>query len=161
MKTREISVILLNIRSSQNVGAIFRTADAAGASKLYLVGYTPAPVDRFGRKNTELIKASLGAEAYVAWEQRKEITELITELKKERVRIVAVEQSPTSLPYMGVRWGGGMAFIFGNEVEGIPKNVLTACDAVIEIPMRGKKESLNVSVAAGIVLFKVAEAFDS
>ncbi len=151
-------VILHNVRSSQNVGAIFRTADAAGVLRIYLTGYTPAPVDRFGRQNKELIKASLGAERSVPWEQKKDIVELITELKKENVRIVAVEQSPTSVPYMELKWVGETACIFGNEVSGLPEDVITISDVVVEIPMRGKKESLNVSVAAGIILFKVAES---
>ena len=172
---QKILIILHDIRSSQNVGAIFRTADGAGVSKIYLTGYTPAPVDRFGRKNKELVKASLGAEEYVQWEQ-KEITELITELKKENVQIVAVEQSPASVPYMELKRAKKTAFIFGNEVEGISEAVLQKSDAVIEIPMRGKmvrhahhpknqnpeqrrgKESLNVSVTAGIILFHVTQS---
>ncbi len=137
----------------ENVGSIFRTADAAGVSKIYLTGYTPAPVDRFGRKNAKLTKASLGAEDSVSWESEADIFSLIKKLKNNKVQIVAVEQSPRAHPYMGVRIQAFAAFIFGNEVTGLPDEVATASDMVIEIPMKGKKESLNVSVAAGIVLF--------
>ena len=154
---RILTVILHDIRSSQNVGSIFRTADAAGVSKMYLTGYTPGPKDRFGRINTEFAKTSLGAEAYVPWEAKADIFALITELKKKGVRVIAVEQSARAVPYMELRAPASVAFIFGNEVTGIPEEVLAQCDAAIEIPMHGKKESLNVSVAAGIILFRARE----
>src|SRR3989338_3870529 len=99
---QKILIILHDIRSSQNAGSIFRTADAAGVSKIYLTGYTPTPVDRFGRKNKELVKAALGAEEYVSWE-KKEITELIQVLKKDGIQVVAVEQSAHAHPYMGAK----------------------------------------------------------
>lgn len=152
-KLKAVFVILHNIRSSENVGSIFRTSDAAGVSKIYLTGYTPAPLDRFKRKNAKLSKASLGAEEFVPWESVQDIHALIEKLKTENVMVVAVEQSPTSVPYIEPTWGGETTFIFGNEVGGVPQDVLKECDAVIEIPMLGKKESLNVSVSAGIVLF--------
>ncbi len=152
-----ISVILHDIRSSENVGSIFRTSDAAGVSKIYLTGYTPAPLDRFKRANTKLSKAALGAEEYVAWEAVANIHELIPRLKAEGVKVIAVEQDAHSIPYTKWKPEGGTALIFGNEVEGIPKDVLQSCDAVLEIPMHGKKESLNVSVSAGIILFRASE----
>ena len=150
---KEISLILHDIRSSENVGSIFRTADAAGVSRIYLTGYTPAPLDRFGRKNTKLAKAALGAEAFVPWEERQDIFALFKELKERGVVVAAVEQSPHSISYRGLVSERPVAFIFGNEVGGIPAHVLSEADVVLEIPMHGKKESLNVSVAAGIVLF--------
>lgn len=149
----EISVILHDIRSSENVGSIFRTSDAAGISKIYLTGYTPAPVDRFKRKNAKLSKASLGAEEYVAWESVSDIQALIQKLKTEGVTVVAVEQDEKSIPYTDWKSPKPTAFIFGNEVDGVPQDVLGSCDAILEIPMHGKKESLNVSVSAGVVLF--------
>lgn len=154
----EIALILLDIRSSENVGSIFRTSDAAGVSKLFLAGYTPAPLDRFKRKNTKLAKAALGAEQFVPWESALDVQELIARLKKEGWQIVAVEQDPRSVSYETFRPASRVAYILGNEVEGVAKEALEACDAIVEIPMRGKKESLNVSVAAGIVLFNTMPA---
>jgi len=148
-------LILHDIRSSENVGSIFRTADAAGVSKIYLTGYTPAPLDRFGRKNARLAKAALGAEGFVSWEARKDIFALLDELKGKGAVIAGVEQSPRSISYTDFVSEKPSALIFGNEVGGIPEGVLSEADAILEIPMRGKKESLNVSVAAGIVLFSL------
>ncbi len=152
---RETILIFHNIRSVQNVGAMFRTADAAGINKIYLTGYTPAPLDRFGRKRKDLAKSALGAEEYVSWEQKKNIFPLLAKLKKENFLIIAVEQDLNSIDYKKVKLKNKNCFIVGAEVLGIPKNILKRCDLIAEIPMRGKKESLNVSVALGIVLFGV------
>jgi tRNA G18 (ribose-2'-O)-methylase SpoU len=150
-------LILHNIRSVENVGAMFRTADAAGIDKIYLTGYTPAPLDRFGRKRKDLAKSALGAEEFVAWEQKKNIFSLLTKLKMENFLIIGIEQDKKSIDYktLQLRSGQGNAFIVGAEVTGVPKNVLEKCDVIVEIPMRGKKESLNVSVACGVVLFRI------
>lgn len=150
----QVSVILHDIRSAYNVGSIFRTADGAGVTKIYLTGYTPAPVDRFNRFVKEIAKVALGAEKSVPWEKR-EITELITGLKKEGTTVVAVEQAENSIPYTDFKPTGDVAFMFGAEVLGLPKALLKAADNVIEIPMHGQKESLNVSVAAGVVLYQL------
>lgn len=155
-----VFVILHDIRSSENVGSIFRTADAAGVSKIYLTGYTPAPRDRFGRTNAKLAKASLGAEEFVSWERFENIFELIVALHADTVRIVAVEQDSCALPYTEEKISGDVAFVFGNEVTGVPKNILDMCDAIVEIPMHGKKESLNVSVAAGVILYGAMRVCD-
>ena len=148
-------LILLDIRSAENVGAIFRTADAAGIKKIFLVGITPAPLDRFQRPRKDIAKSALGAEQAVAWEQAKTVAPLISKLKKNGFTIVAVEQSQKSVDYKTVSAGETAAFILGNEVTGIPKTVLAKCDIVAELPMRGMKESLNVSVAAGIALYRM------
>ncbi len=148
-------LILHDIRSVENVGAMFRTADAAGIDQIYLTGYTPGPLDRFGRKRKDLAKSALGAEEFVKWEQKKSIASLITRLKREKYLIIAIEQDEKSIDYKKVKLRGRNAFIVGTEVSGIPKNILKKCDIVAEIPMRGKKESLNVSVALGIVLFRI------
>jgi tRNA G18 (ribose-2'-O)-methylase SpoU len=153
----EISLILHNIRSAQNVGAIFRTADAAGVGKIYLTGYTSAPLDRFGRADGKIAKTALGAEKTIPWEPHKNPGVLIKKLKKEGVRIAAVEQSPDSVSYTKWKPCFPLALILGNEVRGIPKSLQRVCDEVVEIPMHGEKESLNVSVAVGIILFKAAE----
>lgn len=152
---KETVVILHNIRSVENVGAMFRTADAAGVKKIYLVGITPAPLDRFGRKRKDLAKSALGAEEYVSWEHVKNISPLIAKLKKQSFQIIGVEQDKKSIDYRKVKMKNKNAVIMGAEVEGIPQSVLKKCDVITEIPMRGKKESLNVSVAFGIVLFRM------
>ena len=148
-------LILHDIRSVSNVGAMFRTADAAGVDKIYLTGYTPAPLDRFGRKRRDLVKSALGAEEFVAWEQKKSVTALLGKLKKDLFLIIGIEQDEKSVDYKKVKLKSKNAFLVGTEVTGIPKNILKKCDIIAEIPMRGKKESLNVSVACGIALFRM------
>ncbi|OGI94033.1 hypothetical protein A3A03_00745 [Candidatus Nomurabacteria bacterium RIFCSPLOWO2_01_FULL_40_18] len=156
MKKQENILILHNIRSVENVGAIFRTADAAGIDKIFLTGYTPTPLDRFGRKRGDLAKSALGAEEFVPWEQRN-LPALMRSLRREKYFIIAIEQDKKSINYKKVKLQGKNAFIVGAEVTGIPKNILAKCDIIAEIPMRGKKESLNVSVALGIALFRMLE----
>ncbi len=156
MKIKQENILILNdIRSVENVGAMFRTADAVGIDKIYLTGYTPCPIDRFGRKRGDLAKSALGAEEFVAWEQKKSILPLLTKLKKENYLIIGIEQDERSIDYKKVKTGNKNAFIVGTEVTGIPKNVLQKCDVIAEIPMRGKKESLNVSVAFGVAIFGI------
>jgi tRNA G18 (ribose-2'-O)-methylase SpoU len=150
--------ILHNIRSLHNVGSIFRTADAAGIEKLYLCGITPAPVDRFGKVRPQVAKVALGAERYVTWDKRHGTGGVINKLKSDGYKIVAVEQSKKSIPYYRVtrdkRHGiWKTAIIVGNEITGLPKTVLQKADTIVEIPMHGKKESLNVAVAFGIIAF--------
>ena len=148
-------LILNDIRSVINVGAIFRTADVVGITKIYLTGYTPAPVDRFDRKRRDFAKAALGAEKSVSWEQREDVNELIAELKKDGCQIVALEQSEKSVDYKTVEVTDNTAVIVGNEVDGVPQSILDQCDVIAEIPMLGMKESLNVSVATGVFLFGI------
>lgn len=145
--------ILENIRSAHNVGSIFRTADGAGVSKIFLVGCTPAPVDRFGRIQPEIFKTSLGATQSIDWEQFEHVVEVIGMLRANGVSVVSVEQSPMSIPFMKFSVPPKVAYIFGNEVSGVSDDGLSASDQIIEIPMMGTKESLNVSVTVGIVLY--------
>ncbi len=153
-------LILHNIRSAYNVGAILRTADGAGVQKVYLCGYTPAPIDRFGRVRTDIAKAALGAEASVSWESVPHTQTLITTLQKEGVRVVAVEQDARAQPYTTLTLDATpLALILGEEVAGIPLEIIDQSDASIEIPMFGSKESLNVSVAAGVVLFHLRSTY--
>ena len=154
---QENILILHNIRSVQNVGAMFRTADAAGINKIYLTGYTPAPLDRFGRKRGDMAKSALGAEEFVSWEQKKNVFTLLTKLHKEKYLIIGIEQDKSSIDYKKVKLKNRNAFLVGTEVTGVPQNVLKKCDIIAEIPMRGKKESLNVSVALGIALFRISK----
>ncbi|MBI2100443.1 MAG: TrmH family RNA methyltransferase [Candidatus Vogelbacteria bacterium] len=155
VKTKEIFLILHNVRSSQNVGAIFRVADAAGASKIYLTGYTPTPRDRFGRANRALIKTALGAENYVAWEKMLNVSRLLKKLSDSSFQLLALEQSNKSIDYRKINLTRSTAVIVGNEVRGLSKQILGRCDTVVEIPMRGRKESLNVAVALSVFLFGV------
>ncbi|MBI4159671.1 TrmH family RNA methyltransferase [Candidatus Wolfebacteria bacterium] len=146
--------ILYNIRSLYNVGSIFRTADGAGIEKLYLCGITPAPVDRFGNVRKQFSKVALGAHNYVPWEKVKRIETVIDCLKKEGYTIVALEQDKKAIPYCRMKIKRvPTALILGNEVRGLPLSVLKRADKILEIPMRGSKESLNVAIAFGIVAF--------
>ena len=156
-KEKQIYLILHNIRSIQNVGAIFRTADAAGMSKIFLTGYTPAPIDRFGRARGDFAKTALGAQNIMAWESINSINFLIKKLKKEKIKIIAIEQSKNAIDYKKIKIKFPSAFIFGNEVRGLSKSILNKSDKIAYIKMFGGKESLNVSVAAGIFIFRVLE----
>jgi len=146
-------VILHDIRSAHNVGSIFRTADGAGVSKIFLSGYTPTPIDRFGRVQLEIRKTSLGAIESVEWEVAEDVHVLIATLQKNGCEVVAVEQHKSSESLKDFVQKEDTAFIFGNEVEGVPEVLIESADRSVEIPMAGKKESLNVSVTAGVVLF--------
>lgn len=151
----KIAIVLHDVRSVQNVGSIFRTAECAGVSKIYLCGYTPAPVDRFGRLRKDFAKVSLGAERTVEWESVPDCAKLLSKLKKSGFSLVAVEQSEDSVDYKKVKRRTPVAIVYGNEVGGIPKKILKLCDVVAEIPMKGEKESLNVSVSVGVSLFRM------
>jgi tRNA G18 (ribose-2'-O)-methylase SpoU len=153
--------ILQNIRSLFNVGSIFRTADAMGFEKIYLCGITPAPTDRFGNKRKEIAKVALGAQDYVPWEKigylpsASRTISLIKKLKKEGYQIIALEQSKKSIflnQYKSPK-NKKIALIVGNEVKGLANSILKHCDKILEIPMYGRKESLNVAVAFGIAAF--------
>jgi tRNA G18 (ribose-2'-O)-methylase SpoU len=154
-------VILNNIRSNENVGSIFRTCDATGVSKIILCGYTPTPIDRFGRENKGLTKASLGAEKFVKWEKFESLAIVVDRLKNKKIfsdfLIVGVEQSKDSIDYKKIKdiKTQNIALVFGNEVEGLSKADLKLCDMVAELPMLGDKESLNVAVCAGVVLYEL------
>ena len=146
-------LILEDIRSAYNVGAIFRTADAAGVAKVFLVGYTPAPIDRFGRMQGEIEKTSLGASSIVPWEQVATTEEIILRLRGEGVMVAAVELKEGSVSLKDFSEPEHVAYILGNEVDGISEGALSLADVIVELPMLGQKESLNVSVTAGIVLY--------
>lgn len=150
-------LILNNIRSNHNVGSLFRTADACGISKIYLVGITPAPLDKFGRVVKEIAKTALGAEQSVLYEKVATFKTLVKKLKKEGFKIIAIEQSKHSVDYkkVKIKEEEKVAFVLGREVEGMSQTELSVCDVVAEIPMKGEKESLNVSVAGGVALFRM------
>jgi 23S rRNA (guanosine2251-2'-O)-methyltransferase len=148
-------LILENIRSVYNVGAIFRTADAIGIDIIYLVGTTPSPIDRFGRERSDLHKSALGAEKSVEWEYVDDVNALniVSKLKDERYVTCALEQDERSVEYNSIQVDKDIAIVVGNEVDGVSKEILDEVDNILEIPMKGDKESLNVSVAAGVMLF--------
>lgn len=148
-------LILHNIRSAHNVGSIFRTADAAGVSKIYLTGYTPLPVDKFGRKRAEIAKVALGAEEIIPFEHVTSPSLLIKRLKSKGVKVVCVEQTTNAVDYKKLSLRYPVAFLFGNEVSGVSKKLEQHCDLTSHIPMHGTKESLNVAVAVGTFLFRV------
>ena len=117
------------------------------------VGYTPAPIDRFGRAQAEIKKTSLGASEEIAWEKVDDIVALVIALQTEGVEVVAVELAESAVSLADFVVPEKVAYIVGNEVEGVSKEALASSDIIVEIPMLGTKESLNVSVAAGIVLY--------
>jgi tRNA G18 (ribose-2'-O)-methylase SpoU len=151
---KELVLILDNIRSVHNVGSIFRTAETAGVNKIYCLGTTPIPVDRFGNKRSDFAKVALGAEDLVSWEYSEDVKTLITKLKKDGFTIIALEQDKNSVIYNKIPKQQKVALIVGNEVGGVDKSLLKKADYIAEIPMKGQKESLNVSVATGIMLYE-------
>ncbi|HWP61184.1 MAG TPA: TrmH family RNA methyltransferase [Candidatus Paceibacterota bacterium] len=148
-----MAALFHNVRSTYNVGALLRTADGAGAAKIYLTGITPTPIDRFGRTDKSISKTALGAETTVPWEYANNPNTVIKKLRAEGWAIVGVEQDARSVDYRAFKTKKPILFVFGNEVRGLSPTLRRQCDALVEIPMRGEKESLNVSVAAGIILF--------
>jgi 23S rRNA (guanosine2251-2'-O)-methyltransferase len=146
-------VILHNLRSAHNVGAIFRTADASAITHIYLTGYTPAPLDRFKRPQGEIAKTALGAEKTIPWTSARSLSRVMQTLRSKGVRVIGVEQDASARDYRLFKPEGGTAFLFGNEVTGLAPSTRSACDDLIEIPMLGMKESLNVATTAGIILF--------
>jgi len=147
-------LILENIRSAYNVGAIFRTADGAGVGKIFLVGYTPQPTDRFGREQNEIEKTSLGAAKTVPWEYVETGKEAIKKCQAEGFMVAAVEQTKKSVPLKDFSPPEKVVYILGNEVKGVEEKTIALSDVVVELPMLGDKESLNVSVAAGIIMYR-------
>lgn len=139
----KLYVICDNIRSLENIGSIFRTADALGVTKIYLCGISGRP------PHQKITKAALGAEKTVPFEYHKQTYRLIDKLKKEKIQIVALEQTQKSIDYRKFKPHFPLALIIGNEVKGISKNILKKANKVIHLPMLGKKESLNVAVAFG------------
>src|SRR3989344_3015005 len=153
---KEVYLVLHNIRSAHNVGSIFRTADAVGVAKIYLCGYTPTP------PNEKISKVALGAEKTVPWEQYKQTWRLLSSFAKtsedeEKVQIVALEQDKRAIDYRKFKPEFTMVLVLGNEVEGLSKEILKYADKIIAIQMYGQKESLNVSVAAGIALYEITK----
>jgi len=156
VKKLPVYVILDSIRSSYNVGSIFRTSDGAMIEKLFLCGYTPSPLKK------EVLKTALGAEKSVAWEYVKDAKEVILELKAKGVKIGALELTEDSLAnYNFTKENFPIALIIGNEITGVAQELLDLCDFSLEIPQFGTKQSLNVAVAYGISVFDLRRVFDN
>jgi len=148
-----ISVVLPDIRSAMNIGAIFRTADATNAEKIYLTGYSATP------EHPKVVKTSLGAEETVEWEYRQKSAETIQELKAQGNYIYGLELANDSKCIWDVDFMFPAVVVVGNEIKGIDEDILSLCDEIIHIPMLGSKESLNVATAAGIALYKLLESY--
>jgi 23S rRNA (guanosine2251-2'-O)-methyltransferase len=155
----EIIVIVHNIRSTHNVGAIFRTCEGFGVAKIILSGYSPYPkmshdtrLPHISDKLTAQIhKTALGAETMVPFEYQAELD--LTKIREQGLKIVGLEQDKRSILLNNYKITGNIALLLGEEVEGITADLRDQCDDLIEIPMHGQKESFNVSVAAGIALY--------
>lgn len=140
-------VALNNIRSLYNVGSIFRTSDGAGVEKIWICGITGHP------PNNQISKTALGAEEHVEWEYRQDISSVLNELKQKQYQIILLEQTQESCSYDSVDLDAPVCLVLGNEIEGVSSNILQLCDEAIEIEMAGIKNSLNVSVAFGVIAY--------
>ncbi len=150
MKRFPVTVVCEDIRSLYNVGSIFRTSDGAGIEKLYLCGYTGYP------PRPEIDKTALGSVESVPWEYRPNQFEVIRELRNRGYRIAALEHTSRSVPYTEAHYAFPLCLVLGNEVKGITDELLSLSDMAVDIPMHGLKQSLNVTVAYGILVYHVA-----
>jgi len=155
VKKLPVYVVLNSIRSNYNVGSIFRTSDGAMIEKLYLCGYTPHPPKK------EILKTALGSTESVSWEYLKDPKEIILKMKKEGIKVCALELTNKSLPYYKLDKNDfPICLIVGNEITGVSQELIDLCDFSIEIPQYGIKQSLNVAVAYGISIFELRKLFD-
>lgn len=162
VKKLPVIVLLNSIRSSYNVGSIFRTSDGAMIEKLVLCGYTPhPPINSENTGNKDVLKTALGSTDSVKWEYIKSPIEAIKGLKKQGIKICALELTENSKPYhKAEQYEYPLCLVVGNEITGISQEVLDLCDYSIEIPQYGIKQSLNVAVAYGIAIFELRRIFD-
>ena len=149
MTKRKIRFFGHNIRSLWNVGSFFRTCDAMKVEKIYLTGYTGVPPRK------EITKTAIGAEDFVKWEQHIEPLPILQKLKKQGWSLVALEITKDAIDISEYEPSDKVCLIVGHELTGVPDDILSLCDDVVFIPMLGKKESLNVAVAAGIALHQI------
>lgn len=153
---KEVFVIAHNIRSLYNVGSIFRTAESFGASKIFLTGYTGTPI---GKNADKIAKVALGAEQIVPWEKKVQLGSLIKKLRVSGMRIAVLENNVRrkTISLSKYRPEFPLVLILGEETRGNTKQILDLADDILEIPMRGQKESLNVSVACGVALYALTK----
>jgi len=152
-KKHPIHIILEDIRSAFNVGAIFRTCDAAGVEKLWLTGITPYP------PHNRIPKTALGATENVDWEHEKNTEQIISKLKKQKIPIIAAELTESAITHTELNFPKPVAIVFGNEINGVKPDTLAKCDNAIKIPMLGEKKSLNVEVSCGIILYEILRQY--
>ena len=155
----QVTIILDNLRSVHNVGSIFRTANALSVDEIILCGTTPTPLDRYGNKRGDFAKVALGAEETIAWKYEEHTKSVVHDLQSKGYYVIALEQDVSSIDYkkITVENKEHIAFVFGAEVDGVSKEVCDMCDVIAEIPMRGSKESLNVSISGAVLLFRVLD----
>ncbi|HLC89420.1 MAG TPA: TrmH family RNA methyltransferase [Patescibacteria group bacterium] len=149
MSTKDVYLIVQNVRSLFNVGAIFRCADVFGVKKIFLCGYTGAP------PRIEITKTALGAEVWIPWKKHGQTHLLIKKLKQQGIKIAVLEISQNAKPLPKFKPIFPLALVVGSETRGVSKKIIALADEVVKIPMLGKKESLNVAVAAGIALYQL------
>lgn len=162
VKKLPVYVLLNSIRSTYNVGSIFRTSDGAMIEKLYLCGYTPYPPatvnSQSGKK--EILKTALGSTESVRWEYVKDPKEVVLKLKSEGIKICALEMTDESIPYHNVSKNDfPLCVIVGNEITGVSQELIDLCDFSVEIPQYGIKQSLNVAVAYGVMIFELRKIY--
>lgn len=153
LKTLPVSILLDNVRSLYNVGAFFRTAEAAGCERLYLCGITGPPTKPAVRKT------ALGAEENVAWERSADANALVRELRSAGHEIAAIETSVHAIDLFDWKPAFPVCVLFGHEVEGLPRGLLEICDTHVRIPMLGRKHSLNVATAGGVVIYELLRKY--
>src|SRR3970282_2890024 len=163
IKKLPVCVVLNSIRSNYNVGSIFRTSDGVMIEKLYLCGYTPHPskTDFKSPVRKEILKTALGSTESVKWEYVKNPKEVILKLKSEGIKICALEMTDKSIPYYEVKKKDfPLCIILGNEITGVSQELIDLCDFSIEIPQYGIKQSLNVAVAYGVMIFELRKIYE-
>lgn len=148
-QAKTLVLVVEDVRSLWNVGAMFRTADALGVAKIYLCGITGKPPRK------EISKVALGAEAWIPWEHRPAAWEVIRELREKGYTTVALEKTKGAQPLSVFQSSFPLALVVGNEVRGVSRDTLDVADEIVYIPMVGRKESLNVAVAAGMALHAI------
>ncbi len=154
IKRNPIYLVLDNVIDTYNIGSLFRLADAIAAEKIYICGESEYP------PNSRIHKAAVGTEEWVPWEKKESTVELVKELKKKGIQIIAVEQDSNSIPYslLPTRCNFPVAIVIGHETDGVAKEVLAEADVIVELPMFGVNKSLNVWGTAAVVAYRVIEA---
>jgi len=153
------------VRSTHNVGSLLRSADGFGLEHVYLTGYTPYPEEEHddrlphvrSKLNRQIHKTALGAEKNLSWSHKDSLSDTVKELKKEGYKLVALEQTPNAQDLDDYKPRTKTALIVGNEVNGLDQEALKLADTHVQIPMLGKKESLNVSIAGSIALYRLRQ----
>lgn len=146
-----VHVVLDNLRSAYNIGSVFRTGDGGAVAHIHICGFSARPPHK------KLEKTALGACDYVPWSYHTNTPDCLAALRAEGIPIVAVEVTPEAVPYTRFDWPQPVAIVFGHEVDGISADTLALCDAVVQIPMHGYKNSMNVSTAFGVLLYGILQ----